>query len=89
MNKLEELRSAISQIDAELIALIARRYQLSQQIGSYKHQHNLAVYDPSREAVLREFHAEECRKNELASHVVARIFEILIEESRKFQHHEQ
>ena len=60
MNKLEQLRVSICEIDAELIALIAKRQQLVQQIGSYKKQHSLAVLDLSREALLREFHAEQC-----------------------------
>ena len=89
MNQLEDLRRNICTIDAEIIALIAKRQQLALQVGRYKRQYNIPVFDHGREALLRDFHAEVCVKHQLAWPLASKIFNILIEESRKVQQNEQ
>ncbi len=89
MNQIEQLRVKISEIDAEIIALIAARQEVARKIGEYKKQHNMQVLDTTREALLREFHDTLCEEHNLSTTLVARIFEILIEESRKVQKDEQ
>lgn len=82
---IDELRQDITQIDRELIALMARRQVVALQIGEYKRKHGLAVFDPEREAFLKGVHEQVCCENNLAPHVAARVFDVLIEESRKVQ----
>ena len=53
MSQIEELRIKITEIDAEIIELIAKRKQISLEIGAYKKQHNLPILDSAREALLR------------------------------------
>jgi chorismate mutase len=48
----------------------------------------MQVYDRTREALLREFHDNVCSEHKVSATMVARIFEILIEESRKVQNDE-
>lgn len=82
---IDELRQEITQIDRELIALMARRQVVALQIGEYKRKHGLAVFDPEREAFLKGVHEQVCCENNLAPRVAARVFDVLIEESRKVQ----
>ncbi|MBX9867871.1 MAG: chorismate mutase [Burkholderiales bacterium] len=89
MSQIEELRIKITEIDAEIIELIAKRKQISLEIGAYKKQHNLPVLDSARESLLREFHDTVCEEYNLAPSMVAKLFELLIEESRKVQQNER
>lgn len=89
MNDIELLRKQISEIDAEIIGLIALRQQVSKKIGEYKKAHNLPVLDSAREALLHEFHSTTCVERGISPELAAKIFEALIEESRKVQKYEQ
>ncbi|MDR3226036.1 MAG: chorismate mutase [Clostridiales Family XIII bacterium] len=44
-----ELREGIDKIDEELVALFERRMQITKEIGDYKREHNLSIYDAGRE----------------------------------------
>ena len=88
MNEIEQLRTQISQIDAKIIELIAKRQKTAKRIGDYKKKNNMQVVDNTREALLREFHDTVCVEHNLSPTMVAKIFEILIEESRKVQRDE-
>ncbi|MEN9946534.1 MAG: hypothetical protein RLZZ293_920 [Pseudomonadota bacterium] len=86
MTQIEQLRKNISAVDAEIISLIAKRQSLVKQIGEHKKLLNLPVFDADREALLREFHDTVCAEYDISATMVATIFEILIEESRKVQY---
>jgi len=88
MNEIEQLRTQISQIDAKIIELIAKRQKTAKRIGDYKKKNNMQVVDNTREVLLREFHDTVCAEHNLSPTMVAKIFEILIEESRKVQRDE-
>ncbi|MBX9598055.1 MAG: chorismate mutase [Burkholderiales bacterium] len=89
MNDIELLRKQISEIDADIIGLIAFRQQISKRIGEYKKQHNLSVIDPAREALLHEFHRMTSIDHGVSPELSKKVFEVLIEESRKVQTDEQ
>ncbi|TXI97508.1 MAG: hypothetical protein E6Q32_11650 [Neisseriales bacterium] len=89
MNDIELLRKQISEVDAEIIRLIALRQQISKKIGEYKKEHNLPVLDAAREALLHEFHSMQSVEHGISPELVAKVFEALIEESRKVQKYEQ
>jgi len=44
-----ELREDIDKVDEEIVALFARRMQITKKIGDYKREHNRAIYDARRE----------------------------------------
>ena len=54
MDKLKQYRLEIEQIDKELAKLICKRMNISLEIGEYKKQNGLSVYDPKREEILKE-----------------------------------
>ena len=89
MNEIEQLRRQISEIDAQLIELLALRQSVARKIGDFKKQSNLPVLDTTREALLREYHQQLSEQHQLAPQMVCKVFDILIEESRKVQKDEQ
>lgn len=48
LNKLEEFRILIDSIDSELISLLTNRMKISEKIGSYKKENNLAIFQVDR-----------------------------------------
>ncbi|CAM4245266.1 chorismate mutase [Paenibacillus endophyticus] len=48
-SKLDELRQDIDQLDQEMISLLAKRFQLTEEVGIYKATHKLAAQDSGRE----------------------------------------
>ena len=49
MNKLESLRGQIDKIDKQLITLFEKRMDISQEIGEYKGNNGLSIWDADRE----------------------------------------
>ena len=49
MADLKELRKDIDSIDRVLVAYLSRRLEVVREIGKYKEERKLAVYDPARE----------------------------------------
>ena len=46
---MNELRAKIDNIDEELVRLFGERMDVCAQIGTYKKEHNLPIFDPARE----------------------------------------
>ncbi len=47
--ELDRLRGSIDNLDTAIIALLAERFKITQQIGVLKHERGLAPADPDRE----------------------------------------
>lgn len=82
--ELLELRQAIDDVDRQILELIARRVRLVLRVGDYKRERNIPVYDPSRERALFE---RLCKlaPAPLEDTTVRRIFERLVDESRRLE----
>jgi len=52
--KLDVLRKEIEAIDKEMLELFIKRMDISYQIGSYKKEHHLPIFDEKREKALLE-----------------------------------
>jgi chorismate mutase len=50
--KLDVLRKEIEDIDKEMLELFVKRMDISYQIGSYKKEHHLPIFDEKREKAL-------------------------------------
>ena len=81
---LEALRRSIDEIDSRLLTLIEERLRLVLAVGDYKRDRGLAIYDPERERKLIERLTNEARPP-LEPGTVRRIFERLIDESRRLE----
>lgn len=49
MDKLQEARKIISQVDEEMAALFVRRMEAAVQVAEYKKERGLPIFDGARE----------------------------------------
>lgn len=82
--ELKRLREAIDRVDEVLVKLLNQRAKYAVEIGEIKGLLSLPVYSPEREKdVLR--HAEENSRGPLDPAAVRRLFERIIDESRRVE----
>ncbi|AJC49115.1 chorismate mutase [Allofrancisella guangzhouensis] len=82
---LDQYRTKITNIDQEIIRLIAQREQIVKQVGKYKKKHNLAVYDPDREAKLKKIHEAIAVQYDVSPELVNNVFDVIISNSRNLE----
>ncbi|MCB9317502.1 MAG: bifunctional 3-deoxy-7-phosphoheptulonate synthase/chorismate mutase type II [Lewinellaceae bacterium] len=78
---MENCRSAIDEIDEEIINLIAERMHLVKEIGVIKKEKNVAVLQPERFRALREALQRRGAKNELSPEFISLFLEAIHQES--------
>jgi chorismate mutase len=82
--ELKRLREAIDRVDEVLVKLLNQRAKYAVEIGEIKGVLSLPIYSPEREkAVLR--HIEETSTGPLHPHSMRRLFERIIDESRRVE----
>lgn len=83
---LEELRRSIDAVDQQILKLLHERVRLVMAVGEYKRERDMPVYDPERERALLE---RLCGAAEppLDADTIRRIFERLVDESRRIEQH--
>jgi chorismate mutase len=79
--RMENSRSAIDDIDEEIIHLIAQRMHLVKEIGAIKKDKNIAVLQPERFRALREALQKRGEKNELSPEFISMFLEAIHQES--------
>jgi len=81
---IEDWRDAIDEIDAQLIALLNRRAHCAIEVGRIKRVRGIEIYQPAREVeVLR--HVSSLNDGPLDEAAVRRLFERIIDESRRVE----
>lgn len=80
MAELESLRGQIDAADAELIALLGRRFGYTDCIGVLKQQNQLPSVDANREARQQERHAVLAGQAGVSAQLVERVFRLIIDE---------
>jgi chorismate mutase len=80
----DELRRRIDVIDDQLMKLLNSRSACAVEIGRVKRHLGIAVYQPDREAWILE-RAEANNPGPLDSKAVRRVFERVIDESRRLE----
>lgn len=85
LERLADARAAIEGLDAELVALLARRVALSREIGTHKRAAGLPTLDPAREADVIRRAATLAREHDLNDEKVRDIFWHVIGLSRGVQ----
>jgi len=82
--EIDRWRKKIDEIDSKILHLINKRAEYSTAIGDIKFERNLPIYSPEREAeILGRVTAEN--PGPLQADAVRRIFERVIDESRKLE----
>jgi chorismate mutase len=82
--QVDELRLRIDQIDDQLMKLLNARSACAVEIGRIKRRLGLAVYQPDREKWILD-RAERNNPGPLDSGAVRRVFERVIDESRRLE----
>ena len=84
--ELDELRRAIDEVDRQILELVAERVRLVLRVGDVKRARNMPVYDAERERRVLERLSTDAPAP-LDATTVKRIFERLIDESRRLEQH--
>lgn len=83
---ISRVRRHIDQIDRQIVRLLARRQDLSLEIGRVKQSRGLPVHIPGRERELLDVIRDESIHLGLDVAHVEAIFEVVLAESRRLQH---
>jgi len=83
-DQLEDIRQQINAVDDQLLKLLNRRAQLVLDLGRVKFANGLKLFDPERERFIFE-HATAGNQGPLSREAVTRLFERIIDESRRLE----
>ena len=84
--ELEALRRSIDDLDSRILELVAQRVRVVLAVGQFKRERKIAVYDPERERKMLDRLCGQAQ-HPLDADTVRRIFERLIDESRRIEQH--
>ena len=82
--QLQEYRSRIDRLDEELVRLLNARASCANEIGHLKDQVGMETYQPNRELEVLE-HVRTVNAGPLDGSAVTRLFERIIDESRRLE----
>lgn len=85
MLKLESLRQLMDSVDAEIIDLLRRRTELSEQVGIVKQESNMAAYQPDRWREIVETRTQQGAKYGMAAEYITALYELIHHESIRRQ----
>jgi len=84
--ELEYLRQVMDSMDAEILDLVGRRMQLSEQIGTLKKAANMTVYQPERwREIVDNLTARAVGSTNLSQEFIISLYEVIHHESIKKQ----
>jgi chorismate mutase len=84
MDDIEGWRKKIDEIDLKLVELLNERSQCAVEIGKIKSKLNVEIYDPRREETVID-NARRVSTGPLTKKAVQRLFERIVDESRRAQ----
>ena len=82
--ELKRLRDAIDRVDEVLVKLLNQRAKYAVEIGEIKGILDLPIYSPEREKEVLH-HVEERSDGPLEAEAIRRLFERIIDESRRVE----
>ncbi len=85
INKLAELRKIIDEIDDELINVLKKRIQIIEEIGTYKKEHNITIFQLERWQEILRTRGQWADKIGLSRQHVEKLCQLLHEESIRIQ----
>ena len=84
MNKLEQARMIINEVDREIAVLWEKRMQAVKMVVEYKMEHQLPVFDGTREKEVIERNSSLIQDEQLKSYYVETL-QMMMEISKKYQ----
>ncbi|HEY4158474.1 MAG TPA: chorismate mutase [Polyangiaceae bacterium] len=88
VQELAALRRSIDDLDRQILELVAERVRVVLSVGEYKRKHAIPIYDPERERAMLDRLCAGAPPP-LDGDTVRRIFERLIDESRRIEQHSE
>ena len=82
---IKQLRRQIDELDNQLLELLAKRMRVCREIGQYKKEHNMTVYQAGRYNEILEKRGAQASLCGIDSESVAHIFELIHQESVRQQ----
>ena len=82
---LQQLRTQIDKIDAQIVELYEQRMDISRQVAEYKIETGKKVFDKQREQEKLE-KVKSMTHNDFNSHGIEELFEQIMSMSRKLQY---
>jgi chorismate mutase/prephenate dehydrogenase len=79
--ELNALRDQIDEVDKQMVALLARRLALVEQVGEVKSKHGLPIYAPDREAAMLASRREEAERQGVPAQLIEDILRRTMRES--------
>lgn len=83
-NTLDDLRKRIDTLDEAIVRLLNSRAACALEIGHFKKQAGLAIYQPAREAEVLD-HVQSINPGPLDDGAIRRLFERIIDEARRLE----
>lgn len=83
--KLEYLRQLMDSLDAEIIDLIAKRMELSSQMGEVKRSANMTAFQPGRWREIVDTRTTQAEKHNLSHEFIIELYEKIHHESIRLQ----
>ena len=83
MEKLQEYRQRIEEIDAQIAKLFCQRMEICTEIGEYKRQNNLPIFDGKREEELKAKNLKNVDQKYKDSY--QQLFELMLKLSKNYQ----
>jgi monofunctional chorismate mutase len=81
---LNQLRNELNTLDAEIIKLLEKRFEVTEQVGAYKKRENMVILQPEREAEILNRIAERLSGSAYAEYILV-IYRNIFEQSRSQQ----
>ncbi|MDO8999634.1 MAG: chorismate mutase [Bacteroidota bacterium] len=85
IDKLAELRNSIDEVDEELINVLKKRTHIIEEIGAYKKEHNITIFQLERWQEILRTRAQLAQKLGVSPNHVEKICQLLHEESIRIQ----
>lgn len=85
LDKLQQLRSRIDEIDEELIRVLKKRGQVIEKIGAYKKEHGITIFQLARWQEILRTRAQWAEEAGLSRTHVEKLCQLLHEESIRLQ----
>ncbi|MGE5245472.1 MAG: chorismate mutase [Betaproteobacteria bacterium] len=85
MANLDDLRGDIDRVDEVIVRLLNERARCVCEIGRFKREHGLAVYQPHREKQVLEHVRRIATEGPLGPDAIGRLFERIIDEARRLE----
>lgn len=83
MKNLKEFREEIDEIDDQICELIAKRFEITNQIGKYKLENSLPLEDKEREMIVMGNLARKSNVLNINPTLIQDIFHIIINKTKE------